>query len=241
MKRFILSALVALAAAPMWGLSLPGEWDFGEAGDGRKITASISISNDGKSAVSVSLISPCDCLVLTPSSLTLKPGERRTVSVVFDPAGYWGKIDKPVLVRIKGGADRLFSVRGFIKPAAPVPDYPGECEWCRKQSEENRRAAYESWRSGPGVIRYYFSTGCRTCTEFISAEVPRVSALLGRTIEVDALDISVPGYLAELDALLARGGTGLRAFPVLVVGKTILQGEMEIRERFENEARKIPG
>jgi hypothetical protein len=55
---------------------------------------------------------------------------------------------------------------------------------------------------------------------------------------VDALDIGVPGYLTELDALLSKAGTELRGFPVLVIGNVILQGASEIRERLEVEARK---
>lgn len=238
MKRLFFSALIAVAALPAWSITLPGEWDFGEAGDLNELSTSITVSNDGKTGLSITLVSPCGCLTLAPASFPLKPGESRSVSVVFDPAGYWGKIDKTVLVRVKEGVSRSFSVRGFITPTAPVPDYPGECEWCRKQSEENRRAAYESWRSQPHVIRYYSSKSCAPCTDFIATEVPRISAKLGREIEVDALDIGVPGYLTELDALLSKAGAELRGFPVLVIGNVILQGAPEIRERLEEEARK---
>jgi hypothetical protein len=236
-RKLILGIMAVCTALPALGLSMPWEWNFGKTGDQKVLTTTITILNDEKTAASVKLVSPCGCLTLSPAELSLRPGERATVAIAFDPAGYWGEVEKDVLVR-SGGANGIFVVHGFITPVAPVPDYSGECEWCKKQSEENRRAAYASWRNRPTVIRYYYSKGCTSCSDFIASEVPRVSAIVGKTIEVDALDIGVPGYLTELDGLLAGARVELRTFPVLKIGGTILQGEQEIKAHFEEAARK---
>jgi len=110
-----------------------------------------------------------------------------------------------------------------------------ECEWCKKLSVELRKQAYDSWRKREGVLHYYYSADCRTCTDFLDREIPRVEQAVGRSIEVDRQDIRDPGVLDELDAVLAGLQQELRALPVLVIGGTVLQGEEEIRARFEKE------
>ncbi len=57
--------------------------------------------------------------------------------------------------------------------------------------------------------------------------------MIGRVIEVDRQDIREPGVLDELDGVLATLKLDLAALPVLVIGSTVLQGEKEIRARFE--------
>ncbi len=240
MKKIILCAAMILCAGRTWGLSFPAEWSFGKAGDDKPLSTVIRIKNEDKTARDVRLISPCDCLTLAPAVFRLEPGTEARVTVTFDPAGYSGAVEKPVLVRTKDGENGIFTVRGTVTPSFPLPEYSGECEWCKKQSEENRRAAYESWRTKPWVVRYYYSKSCGSCADFINKEVPRVSALLGRTLEADALDIEVPAYRKEMLEKLAKAGVEYRAIPVLFVGSAVLQGADEIGKRFETEARKIP-
>jgi hypothetical protein len=122
----------------------------------------------------------------------------------------------------------------------PVLREDTECEWCKKLSAELRKQAYDSWRRREGVLHYYYSADCRTCTDFLDGEIPRVAKAVGRTIEVDRQDIREPGVLDELDALLAARKLALAALPVLVIGDTVLQGEKEIRARFEATMRAVP-
>jgi hypothetical protein len=239
MKKFSACLTFLMAAASLQALSIPSEWNFGRQGDRKPISYSIAVVNDEKSPLSIRLISPCDCLTIRPDAFTLQPGAHAAVSLTFDPTGYSGPVDKAVLVRVKDGVDRILDVHGTIAGVLPpVPNYPGECEWCKKQSEENRRIAYESWRSQEHVIRYYYSPGCASCVAFMDREVPRVAGLLGLAIEVDRLDIRVPGVLDELADVLAEKKKSLLAFPVLVIGNTVLQGEREIAGSFLTEEKK---
>jgi hypothetical protein len=239
MKRLAAFLACVVAAAPVFGLVIPEGWDFGSSDGERVMKTSFAVTNNEESSLSIDFIFPCDCLSMTPDSLTLEPGQIATVWVSFNPAGYSGKVEKTVLVRIRGDGDRTFMVSGSVTPVKPpVPDYPGECEWCRKQPEEVRRQAYEAWRSGPGVIHFYYAADCRSCVEFLDKEIPRLSVVLGAAIEVDKLDIKVRGVLAELEARLADKKARLTAFPVLFIGETILQGEDQIRKNLEGELKK---
>jgi hypothetical protein len=240
MKKAFGIFLVALAAFSSFGLAMPSEWDFGSRSDEKPIKGSLLIGNDEDFPLSIRLIPSCNCLAINPDSLALKSGESATVRIVFDPTGYAGHVDKAILVRVKDGVDRMVAVKGDVKATKPpVPDYPGECEWCKKQSEEIRRRAYESWRNRPGVIHYYYSQDCASCAEFLKTEVPRLAKAMGMKIEVDSLDIRVAGVLSELDGILSKKLISLEAFPVLLVGDTVLQGEKEIRKKAKTALKKL--
>ncbi len=215
MRKLLAVLEFSFAAATLSALSMPTAWDFGTIGNTHPVTSSISILNDARETVSLTILPSCDCVSVEPSTLTIAPGASREVRVSFDPAGYSGAIDKAVLVRVKGGSVTIFSVRGIVLETLPaVPNYPGECEWCRKQPEEARRQAYELWRSRPNVVRFYYSADCAVCQAFLADEVPRLSAALGVAIEVDKREIREPGVLAELYALLSLKKTTLTAIPV---------------------------
>jgi hypothetical protein len=236
----ILISLVA--ASPAFGVSVPSEWDFGPRRDDALVTGRLWIKNDENRRLAIRLLPSCGCLMISPDYVILDPGDGTVVSVAFDPSGYSGKVEKAILVRVAGGVDRIIGVRGEVTArVAPVPDYPGECEWCRKQSEELRRQAYESWRNQPGVIHYYYSPDCASCSEFLNTEVPRMARKLGKSIEVDSLDVRAPGVLSELDATLSKRSVPLKAFPVLFIGDTVLQGEKDIRKNAWSALEKLEG
>jgi hypothetical protein len=241
MKRLTSVSLALVLSATAWALSMPPGWDFGTAGDGKPIAATFSVTNDESGAVELTLVSPCDCLTLSPSRVSLEPGQSAIVAVSFDPAGYSGSVSKPVLVRVNGTANRLYTVTGtVVRGKASLPAYSGECEWCRKQSEQVRRQAYEAWRTQPSVVHYYFSPECSSCARFIDREVPRVEKLLGKKIDLDLRDIRLPGVMEELDALLEGRDMPLTALPVLVAGETVLMGAAQIDEGFQEEmARRL--
>ncbi len=239
MKRLTVVACVLLLARSLPALDMPNGWDFGTVGDDKPIETSFTAANDGSGVLTVTLIPPCECLTVKPLGFRLAPGESVKVTVAFDPAGYSGSVSKPILVKIRKGTSRLYTVSGTVVPRqTALPAYPGECEWCRKQSDAIRREAYASWRKQPQVVHYYYSPDCRSCTDFLETEVPRVEKLLGKKIEMDRQDIRNPGVLDELDSLLAAQKLSLTELPVLAAGDRILMGEDQIRSGFEAEMRK---
>jgi hypothetical protein len=235
-----LAAAVLLAAgAPSMlhaELELPGTWDVGTIDDTAPVSTDVTIRNTGRATIDIRLFSSCSCLAVQPDRLQLAAGASARVRLALDPTGLSGGISKLVLVKVEKavGLDRLLIVEGTVRSkTAPTLRQEAECEWCKKLSAELRRQAYDSWRRREGVLHYYYSADCRTCTDFLDADLPRVAKAIGRTIEVDRQDIREPGVLDELDALLAARKLALDALPVLVIGDTVLQGEKEIRARFE--------
>ncbi len=239
MKRLATLAFAFLIARSLPALDMPEGWDFGTVGDDRSVENTFTVTNDESRLLTVTLIPPCECLTVTPLGFRLAPGESVEVRVAFNPEGYSGGVSKPILVKVRKGVSRLYTVSGTVVPRqTALPAYPGECEWCRKQSDAIRREAYESWRKQPSVVHYYYSPDCKSCTDFLGTEVPRVEKLLGKKIEMDRQDIRNPGVLDELDALLAAKRLTLTALPVLAVGDRILEGAEQIRTGFEAEMRK---
>jgi hypothetical protein len=239
-------ALVLIAiGAPLASadLVLPGSWDVGTIGDSAAVSRSITLQNTGRTALAIRLLSSCSCLTVQPERLRLEAGAAASVRLTLEPAGLSGGISKLVLAKVENaeGLDRLLTVNGTVLSwIPPTVRQETECEWCKKLSAELRKQAYDSWRKREGVLHYYYSADCRNCTDFLDREIPRVEKTIGRAIEVDRQDIREPGVLDELDAVLAALKLGLRALPVLVIGSTVLQGENEIKARFEKEMRAQP-
>ncbi|MCX7029877.1 MAG: DUF1573 domain-containing protein [Spirochaetes bacterium] len=240
-----LAVLLAAIAAPQLcaDLVLPGSWDVGTIGDTAAVSRTITLQNTGRIPLAVRLLSSCSCLTVQPDRLRLDPGVAASVRLTLDPAGLSGGISKLVLAKVENadGLDRLLAVNGTVRSKAPpTVRQETECEWCKKLSAELRKQAYDSWRKREGVLHYYYSADCRNCTDFLDREIPRVEKAIGRTIEVDRQDIREPGVLDELDGVLAALKLDLERLPVLVIGSTVLQGEKEIRTRFEKEMRALP-
>jgi hypothetical protein len=217
-------------------LVMPGSWDVGSIDDTAPVSTAVTILNTGRATLEIRLLSSCTCLAVQPDTLRLAAGASGQVRLTLEPAGLSGGISKLVLVKVENavGLDRLLTVEGTVRSkTAPTLRQEPECEWCKKLSAELRKQAYDSWREREGVLHYYYSADCRNCTDFLDGEIPRVAKAIGRAIEVDRQDIREPGVLDELDAVLAARKLALDALPVLVIGDTVLQGEKEIRTRFE--------
>jgi hypothetical protein len=217
-------------------LVAPGAWDIGTIDDTTPVSTTVTLQNTGRATLDIRLLSSCSCLAVQPDTLRLAAGASSRVRLALDPAGLSGGISKLVLVKVENavGLDRLLTVEGTVRSKTPPTlRQEAECEWCKKLSAELRKQANDSWRRREGVLHYYYSADCRNCTDFLDAEIPRVAKAIGRTIEVDRQDIREPGVLDELDAVLAARKLALEALPVLVIGDTVLQGEKQIKARFE--------
>ena len=154
-----------------------------------------------------------------PSSFALAPGKSMRVRVTFSRKGSQGTVKNAIFVRVRGGeiVDSMLTVRGTITSKEPVASSEG-CLRCRELEKEFQKAVAVSSSQRQMGVRYYFSGDCASCTKFIESEIPRLQRALGRRIVMD-----------------------LVAFPNIVVDDTVLQGEKEIRERFEAVMREKAG
>jgi hypothetical protein len=176
-------------------LVLPGSWDVGTIGDTAAVSRTITLQNTGRNPLVIRLLSSCSCLTVQPEQLQLGAGAAASVRLTLDPAGLSGGISKLVLAKVENGEglDRLLAVNGTVRSKTPpTARQETECEWCKKLSADLRKQAYDSWRKREGVLHYYYSADCRTCTDFLDTEIPRVEKVIGRAIEVPGVEDATP-------------------------------------------------
>ncbi len=238
-KRGLAALLAFLVGQTVLAVDMPSEWDFGTRPDDARFAQTFTVKNTAGSSVSVTTLASCDCLSVAPSSFRLAPAKSVRVRVTFDPTGLRGDVSRMILVKVRGGesTDRVFTVRGTIEAkAAAAP--AKECLPCRAREEELRKAAAVSSDPGGIEVRYYYSGDCASCTRFIESEIPRLQKALGKRIAMDLRDIRTAAHAEEIVLVLAKKGASLVAFPVILVDDTVLQGEKEIRARFESVLRE---
>jgi hypothetical protein len=234
--------LAFLVGQSLLAVDIPSEWVFGTRSDEASIEYAFAMTNTTGAGVSVSTVVSCECLTITPSSLTLAPGKRMQFRVTFNPKGKRGAVSNAILFSLKGGevADRMLTVRGTITSKAPAATSE-VCVRCAVLEEEFQKAVAVSSHRTQIDVRYFYSGDCVSCTRFIDSEVPRLEGKLGIRISMDLRDIRAEAHVNEIVETLAKKGMPLVAFPIIVIDDTVLQGEKEIRDRFESALRSNAG
>ena len=216
---FLLLTLIPSAPAHSSGplIFTPNQWNFGVIPDSEPIHLLVTVRNGGPDALQVSFITTCDCLFAPPGQVEIAPQREQVFRLIFDPAGYEGLIEKDYIVRstAPGQEKGLFSVYGEVRVTSPKQE---------KVIEERRGST-----PGDAVrLSYIYSSGCRSCERFLSQQIPALEEELGIDLEVERTDIfDVKAYDRHL-RLLERLGEQERAYPAVVVGERVLQGEREI-------------
>jgi cytochrome c biogenesis protein CcdA len=221
--------LAVLAASPCraagaTGVSFtPDSWHFGMILQGEKIEVTLTVTNGSARPVSVTLTATCDCLTSAPSSRTIAPGEEGMFALAYDSSDDTGNVRKNFLVTTDApGLERAyFELRGTVRAerasAAEEPDGAGDAQ-----------------AGGPRIAMvYYYTPGCRSCEKFLAQELPRMERELAIRIVVERKDILDPAVYEELASLASSLGQSVRAMPVLLAGRTLLQGEKEIEARID--------
>jgi cytochrome c biogenesis protein CcdA len=81
------------------------------------------------------------------------------------------------------------------------------------------------------VLRYYYTPGCRSCEEFLSTEIPSLESRYGVRVKVERRDLLDTAVYEELESFAASDDKAITAVPDIVIGKELLQGDAEIRDR----------
>ncbi len=240
------------------------EWDFGEVPDTTPVFFTVAVENTGEEPVSFTLVSTCECLTVEPAEFEVGPGSSRDWTVTFDPEGYSGEFRNPIIIRSDDPdlPKALFQVYGRINAAGstagvgdstadggssdgtgpgPGGDGTGDTEATGESVAGDTEATGDpAPRGTPAALtlRYYFSPGCKSCTEFVNEEIPRLEEELGLEITLMQRNVLSPKDYEELTALLAGMDRELEELPVLVFGGRVLQGEREIRRKVREELEK---
>jgi hypothetical protein len=173
--------------------------------------------------VRVSFIPTFDCLFVQPAQSELAPQSEQVFRLTFDPEGYSGAIDMDYIVpsAAAGLEKALFRVIGEVQATVPA--------------EGGARTSETIDVQGVVTLSYYFSPGCRSCERFLSQEIPVLEQQLGIDLEVERTNIFYPGAYERYLDLLTILGEQERAYPAIVAGDRVLQGDREI----ETELREL--
>jgi hypothetical protein len=221
-------ALILLLNNPVLELS-PAEWDFGtisrEAGI---VEQSVRIINHTDDTLTVRLMSTCSCLVATPEIVALEAGQGGAFRLTFDPVLDEGPVERHLIVRTDSPdlPKGLFVLRGEVtvaeKSDAVAPSDPAAAT-----------AADEHSGSKTVQLDYYYSAGCSSCRRFLTRTIPKLELSLDLSLEVKQHDILDPQVYADYQRVLESLDVGERAYPALVLGSVILQGDREIEARLK--------
>lgn len=210
-----LASLVPVHASDQLSV-VPGQWSFGTILDTEPVHLAVTVRNNAAEAVRVSFIPTCDCLFVHPGQSELAPHSEQVFRLTFDPRGYEGAIDMDYIVRstVAGLEKVLFRVFGEVRATLPV--------------EGRAEASTTSAEGAVVTLSYYFSPGCRSCERFLSYEIPLLEKQLGIALEVERTNILDPGAYERYLQLIERLGEQERAYPAIVAGDRVLQGDREI-------------
>lgn len=221
----VLLLLVALLAdGPLLRVT-PPEWDFGSISAQAGIrTIEARIENRTDRPVAVSLTSTCDCLSVEPASLAIPPGGGASFRLRYDPATEYGEVEKYLIVAsdLPELPKALYLVRGIVAGAQPA------IRGAQAGRQPDREAGTDAGREVP--LDFYYAAGCRSCLRFLRRTVPQLERELGLRLPVREHDILDPGVYEAYQALLRSRGEREKAFPALLVGEQLLQGESAIRD-----------
>jgi cytochrome c biogenesis protein CcdA len=203
------------------GLSIiPGRWEFGTIPDTEAIHLEVTVRNQGEESVRITFIPTCDCLFVEPGQAQLSSRSEEVFVLTFDPASYDGAIDMDYIVRttVPGLERALFRVSGQVQPAAGAAAGPGGAG--APGGEQPAGASLS--------LPYYFSPGCASCDRFLAREIPRLERRYDISLTVERNDIFDAETYERYLGLLEELGEQERAYPAIVVGDRVLQGDREI-------------
>ena len=241
MNLIVLILTLLLGGEPPLVLT-PVEWNLGRIErSGGIVTTEVVVENMSGREAEIAIISTCECLWITPTKLQLAPGESAHIELTFDPIEEPGSVQKDIIIRTN--LDRLpkalYLVYGEVTGDAP------EAGTAEAETGETAEAAAEGTHQQAGSLEdslpeerlpvdFYASPGCRSCQRLLRRTIPRIERRTGIPIAVIEHNIlDAQEYAAYLE-ILHEAGQEERAYPALVVGRTVLQGETSIEQQLED-------
>jgi cytochrome c biogenesis protein CcdA len=251
MNLIVLILTLLLGGEPPLVLT-PVEWNLGRIErSGGIVTTEVVVENMSGREAEIAIISTCECLWITPTKLQLAPGESAHIELTFDPIEEPGSVQKDIIIRTN--LDRLpkalYLVYGEVTGDAP------EAGTAEAETGETAEAAVEGTHQQAGSLEdslpeerppqdnpplerlpvdFYASPGCRSCQRLLRRTIPRIERRTGIPIAVIEHNIlDAQEYAAYLE-ILREAGQEERAYPALVVGPSVLQGETSIEQQLED-------
>jgi cytochrome c biogenesis protein CcdA len=204
----------------------PPEWKYGMIEQGDVARTSVVAANRGSRPVELTFVPTCTCLTVSPATRVVAPGASASFDLTFDSKDDEGITRRGFIVKtdVPGAKPMYYLLSGVVR----VDRKPG--------AVDAAGGAVSAWPKGsdPGGtvdVSYYYTPGCRSCEQYLSAEIPALEARLGLRIAVERRDLMDPRAYAELAAFAASIRSTIKEIPALRIGSSLLQGDKEIRER----------
>jgi cytochrome c biogenesis protein CcdA len=232
MNLIILILTLVLGGEPLLVLS-PPEWDLGSIEqNGGIVTTEVVVENRSGREAKIAFISTCECLRVAPAQLQLVPGETARVELAFDPVEEPGSVQKDIVVRtdLDQLPKALYLVHGEVRTGAPGA---GAAVVEGNSGDESPQVGPLDARVPQISVDFYSSPGCRSCQRLLRRTIPRIGGRTGIAITVREHNIFDPEEYAAYLEILGRAGQEERAYPALVVGDEVLQGEKAIEQQLE--------
>jgi cytochrome c biogenesis protein CcdA len=220
------------------------EWNFGTIDATTRVEFSLGLRNNGEVVEEVEIISTCDCIIAEPSFAIVPPGKSASVILKLDPTGYEGDVKKTFIINSKTESLKgfMFSLYAKVEPAKQEDKSPTfrpnqKTEVDKLNEVETAKDNLDRVLIGTDEIlriTFYHQPGCRVCIKFLTQKVPELESKLNVKIDVEKNDILEPAVYQTYKGKLIELNERERAYPALLVGKRLLQGEHEIYENVED-------
>lgn len=227
------SSWLCLAAAALLGLAgcgrpvplvlQPEQWDFGTIAADSPVQQELKVTNSGRRKTEVRLISTCACLTIEPNDFALTGAGSAMVLLRYDPSEDEGEIAMQVVVRSGKGAGRQV-LRAFGRVLPGAASAQGAAEPLLRSSAAERPQLF---------IEYFYDPGCKGCELLLVRQMIGAQLELDIRLQVAQHHISEPEIHREYLGRLRRLGVEERAYPALLFGDIVLQGDEEIEREFK--------
>src|SRR5208283_1711914 len=114
----------------------------------------------------LTFVPTCTCLTVSPTTARLEPGVSVSFALSFDSKDDSGITERGYIVRtnVTGEKALYYLLSGVVRvdrPDAVTPARPDGVSGIAPAT------------SGAIEMKYYYTPGCRSCEEFLGAEIPR--------------------------------------------------------------------
>ena len=236
MNLITLILTLVLGGEPLVVLN-PSEWNLGRIEqNGGVVTTEVVVENRSGREAEIAFVSTCECLWITPAKLQLASGESGRIRLAFDPVDEPGSVQKDIIIRtnLDQLPKALYLVLGEVATESPETETSADTG-TDMQPEDSLEA-----RPPQLSVDFYASPGCRSCQRLLRRTIPGIERMTGVPLAVREHNILDPQEYAAYQEILRQTGQEERAYPALVVGSTILQGETAIEEKLEHLLREEP-
>jgi len=236
MNLITLILTLVLGGEPLLVLN-PSEWNMGRIEqNGGVVTTEVVVENRSGREAEIAFVSTCACLWITPAKLQLDSGESGRIRLAFDPIDEPGSVQKDIIIRtnLEQLPKALYLVYGEVATESPQTEALADTGTAI-QPEDSLEA-----RPPQLSVDFYASPGCRSCQRLLRRTIPGIAQRSGLALQVKEHNILDPKEYAAYQDILRQAGQEERAYPALVVGGTILQGETAIAQQLKAVLQKEP-